>query len=177
MAQRYTGLPANLMREDLERSLTGLWDSFAPRVLAGRPFPAVNVWEEDDAFVLEAEVPGIRPENLEITVVGSEVTIRGQRPEPAQNGATYHRRERGVGTFTRVLRLPADIDADNVQARLENGVLELRLPKHPSAKPRKIQVAASDQSQGEPEVRQNVSKQTDSGQPTKGQQGQPNKNK
>ena len=80
---------------------------------------------------------------MEITVVDNEQSIKIDRPEVEQEGVTYHRRERSVGTFNRVLRLPVEVDADRVSAELRNGVLAIELPKVESARPRKIQVTAA----------------------------------
>lgn len=115
---------------------------FAP----GRVFPALNVWEQGDELYAEAEIPGLKGEDLDITVVGNELTIKGQRQEAPIDGSVFHRRERGAGAFTRVVRLPAEIDASKVQATLHDGVLTLKLPKAESAKARKIQVTT--QSEG-----------------------------
>jgi HSP20 family protein len=114
----------------------------AARLVAGRGFPAVNVWEDTENLFVEAEVPGLKAADLDITVVGDELTIKGQRPEESQSEAAYHRRERGVGSFTRVVRLSSEVTPDKVQAALNDGVLLLTLPKAEIAKPRKIQVKA-----------------------------------
>jgi HSP20 family protein len=78
-------------------------------------------------------------------VVGNELVIQGRRMDLDEEGVSYHRRERGVGEFKRVLRLPVEVDADKVEATLHDGVLLVKLPKAAAAKPRKIQVAASGQ--------------------------------
>jgi HSP20 family protein len=133
------------LRAQFDRQLPNLWDSLSyvtPRV-AGHPFPALNVWEEGDNYFAEAEVPGLKNENLEISVVGNELTIQGSRGDESQDGGSYHRRERGVGEFTRVLQLPVDISTDGVTANLQGGVLTIKLPKSEAAKPRKIQVNAN----------------------------------
>jgi HSP20 family protein len=113
---------------------------FANRVLDTRPFPAVNVWDDGEDLVAEAELPGLQNEEIDITVVGSELTIKGERKDAAQEGTSFHRRERGTGAFTRVLRLPVEVDAERVQAALRDGVLTVRMPKAEAAKPRKINV-------------------------------------
>ncbi len=105
-------------------------------------FPALNVWQDGDNLLAEAELPGVKSEDLEISVVGSELTIHGRRPESNDEGTSFHRRERGAGEFTRVVRLPVEVDPDKVQASLQDGVLRLTLPKAEAAKPRKIQVNA-----------------------------------
>ena len=106
----------------------------------GHSFPALNAWETEDALFVEAELPGLSQNDLELEIIGSELTIKGHRPEIKQQGESYHRQERGTGSFLRRLRLPFDVDTANVEARLENGVLQIRLPKAEAAKPRKIKV-------------------------------------
>ena len=104
-------------------------------------FPALNVWEQDDALFVEAELPGLGLEDLEIFVTGqNQLTIKGERKPAAPDNAMQHRLERPFGQFVRTLTLPFPVDDSAVDARLENGVLTLRLPKHEAAKPRKIKV-------------------------------------
>lgn len=103
-------------------------------------YPALNLWEQDQELVAEAELPGVRQEDLEISVVGAELTIKGRRPEFTDNGLTLHRRERGSGEFVRVVRLPVEIDAEKVQATLNDGVLRITLPKAEAVRPKKIEV-------------------------------------
>ncbi len=100
------------------------------------------MWEYGDHLYAEAELPGLKSEDLDVSVVGGDLTIRGHRGSEPQEGTSYHRRERGTGEFTRVLRLPIEVDADKVEATLTNGVLLVKLPKAESAKPKKIKVAA-----------------------------------
>lgn len=104
--------------------------------------PALNVWEDEAGYHLEAELPGMKLEELEITVLGNELTIKGERKAVPQEGVAYHLRERGAGVFSRLLRFPSELDAEKAQARLENGILALDLPRHASARPRKIEVKA-----------------------------------
>jgi len=137
--------PLNQLRNEFDRQFSEWWGNLAdvaPRAVTGRAFPAINVWEQGDTLFAEAEVPGLKSENLEIAVVGSELTIKGDRPDGGQNGQTFHRRERGVGPFTRVLRLPVEVDAARVGASMTDGVLSITLPKHEAARPRKIQVSS-----------------------------------
>jgi HSP20 family protein len=139
------GFPVVQLRGEVDR----LYDEFfgpesaLQRSLAtSRAFPALNVWQEGDNILAEAELPGLKSEDIEISVVGNELTIKGRRPETKDEGTAFHRRERGTGEFTRVVRLPVEVDADKVQASLQDGVLRLTLPKAEAAKPRKIQVNA-----------------------------------
>jgi HSP20 family protein len=105
-------------------------------------YPAINVWESGDSLFAEAEVPGLKSEDIDISVVGNDLTVRGQRPAPMQEGVAYHRQERGTGQFNRVLRLPAEVDAARVEATLNDGVLLIQMPKAESAKPKKIKINA-----------------------------------
>jgi|SwirhirootsSR3_FD_contig_61_3804677_length_635_multi_3_in_0_out_0_1 HSP20 family protein len=128
------------LREELDRHFSTLVENL-PSVNS-RTFPAVNVWEENDNLHAEAEVPGMTVEDFSISVVGRELTISGERKDRGDESTTYHRRERGTGPFTRVIRLPFDVDSSRVEANLRDGVLQITLPKSEAAKPRKIQVNA-----------------------------------
>ncbi len=104
-------------------------------------YPAVNVWEDADKVFVEAELPGLDLKDLEIYVTGgNQLTLKGERKPCAPEKGLWHRQERVFGKFSRSLTLPFNVDADKVDARFENGVLLVTLPKHESAKPRKINV-------------------------------------
>jgi HSP20 family protein len=106
-------------------------------------FPPVNVWEDADAVHVEAELPGLNLNDLEIYVTGgNQLTIKGERKQELPEKSVRHREERAFGSFSRVLTLPFPVNADKVEARFENGVLQVTLPKHEAAKPRKIAVKA-----------------------------------
>lgn len=105
-------------------------------------YPALNAWEDDAGYYVEAELPGIELADLEIVVVGGQLTIKGERKAPTVEKGAWHRRERAFGSFTRVLDLPAAVDSDRVEAKLTNGVLLVSLPKSEKARPRKIEVKA-----------------------------------
>lgn len=125
----------------VRREMSELFDSvFNGHEARARTFPALNIWEEGDHLFAEAELPGLGMEDIELFVVGSELTIKGQRKPMAEENANYHRRERGVGEFCRTVTLPVEIDADKVEATLKNGVLTVKLPKAEAARPRKISV-------------------------------------
>jgi HSP20 family protein len=106
-------------------------------------FPALVVSERGSDFVVEAELPGMKLDDIELLVMGDELTIKGERKEPSLAGAREHRRERAFGTFYRAIRLPVEVEADAVKASLENGVLTVTLPKAKAALPRKIEVKAA----------------------------------
>jgi HSP20 family protein len=106
-------------------------------------FPAVNMWEEDDQVLVEAELPGQDLAALEIYVTGgNQLTIKGDRKVNSSEKGMWHRHERNHGAFSRTVALPFLVNADKVEARLENGVLVIKLAKHESARPRKILVKA-----------------------------------
>jgi HSP20 family protein len=101
--------------------------------------PEVNIFETKDGFVLEAEMPGVSKEGLEITVEGNEVTIIGRRQAAPLPGEALFR-ESSTADFRRVFELDPAIDTTKVKARIEQGVLTLELPKSERVKPRKITV-------------------------------------
>ncbi|MBB3206136.1 HSP20 family protein [Rhodopirellula rubra] len=106
-------------------------------------FPALNVWGDNDNLYAEAELPGFALDDLEIYVIGNQLTIKGERRPPEHDGGTWHRQERGYGKFSRMIELPGDIDADRVSAELNNGVLHVTLPKCEAVKPRRIEVTSN----------------------------------
>jgi HSP20 family protein len=112
-------------------------------ILGGRSFPAVNMWEDGECMYAEAEIPGVPMSDIEVNVVGNELSIKGQRKCVCGEEVTFHRRERGIGEFSRFLTLPVAIDADKVEAVLKNGVLKIKLPKAEAARPRRIEVKTS----------------------------------
>jgi len=106
-------------------------------------FPPLNVWEEDDQVHVTAELPGLNLNDLEMYVTGgNQLTLKGERKPCTPEKGVWHRQERAFGSFSRSLTLPFAVDADKVEARLENGVLQVKLTKHESARPRKIPVKA-----------------------------------
>ena len=120
---------------------SSLWDADGSG--AATRLPSINVWETEAAYHAEIELPGVSNEDLEIAVDGNEVTVKAEVSHELPEGATCHRQERFQGTFHRVLRLPVDIDAENIDAHLCDGVLALELPKLEVSAPRKIKVRAS----------------------------------
>ncbi|GBE03325.1 spore protein SP21 [bacterium BMS3Abin09] len=122
------------MRQSLSR------DSF--RHSSG--FPAINTWVSSDDSVVTTEIPGVDPANIDISVVGRTVTLRGsRRADELQEDESYHRRERWSGEFSKAIELPFNIEADKVTAKFNNGVLYLTLPKAEAEKPRKIEIKSS----------------------------------
>jgi len=127
------------MRQEVDR----LFDLFAPGTepFLSRVYPALNLTEEGDNLFVRAELPGVKPESLDISVVEGKLLIRGERKIEAEDPKTnYHRRERDAGFFRRTIPLPARVDSNKVSASLKNGVLTITLPKSEEAKPKKIAV-------------------------------------
>jgi len=109
----------------------------------GGTYPPVNVWEEGDNVYAEAELPGMQLDYLEVYVSdGNQLTIQGERQPVASEKGVWHRQERGFGKFSRVLTLPVVVDADKVEARFDQGVLRVTMPKSEAARPRRITVKA-----------------------------------
>ncbi|MCA9103764.1 MAG: Hsp20/alpha crystallin family protein [Planctomycetales bacterium] len=129
------------LREQMDRLFGDLSRSSLYNLGQQPSFPLLNVWEEDEAIIAEAEVPGVADENLEVVATGNELTIRGERQAPNGEDSTYHRRERPTGKFSRTVRLAVDIESSRVEASLSNGVLRVILRKAEAAQPRTIPVS------------------------------------
>jgi HSP20 family protein len=107
-------------------------------------FPAINVSQDSDAVFVRAELPGIKVDDLEISMENDTLTIAGERSFAKDDeGVSYHRREREWGAFRRSFTLPTRVDSDKVQARYTDGTLTVTLPKAAEAKPRQISVQAN----------------------------------
>ena len=106
-----------------------------------REYPAVNLWSSGNDVVLTAEIPGVEPNNLDISVQDNNLTLRGSRKaDTLKQGEVYHRQERTSGSFVRTVQLPFEVNADKVQAKLDKGILHLTLPRAEADKPKKIEV-------------------------------------
>lgn len=131
--------------DKLQREMNRLFSDFYPRRIRTAPsYPAVNIWTSEDNAFVTAEMPGIKSEDIDISIVDDTVTLSGTRePEELDEGTRYHRRERGFGKFTRNIQLPFNVDVNHVEAVFENGVLQISLPRAEADKPRKIAVQTS----------------------------------
>ena len=106
--------------------------------------PAVDIFDQDDAIVLRAELPGLTPEDIDIEIDDSVLTLKGERRfQDAVEEGRFYRLERAYGHFQRSVSLPQGVRADEISASFENGVLTVRVPKADEVKPRKIAVAAA----------------------------------
>jgi HSP20 family protein len=117
-------------------------------IMRGAWSPSVDILENKDSIVLEAELPGMSPEDVNISIENNILTIQGERSfENKQNKENYHRVERSYGSFTRSFTLPPTVSSEGVNAEFENGVLRLTLAKREEAKPRRIEIKAGGGSQ------------------------------
>ena len=111
----------------------------------GTPFPPVNLYESARGYVLTAEIPGVKSEDLDVSVEGERVTIGGERTieYPSDGSTSLHRRERQAGVFRRAFNLPEPADPEKTEAICRHGILMVRIPKAESQKPRRISVRGS----------------------------------
>jgi HSP20 family protein len=146
--RRFLGMPGWDFRsqygelERVRRQMDRLFEGLAgqgQRTTAG-VFPLVNLTENKDNFFVRAELPGMSSNELAIQATANSVSISGEREIPAEQAARYHRRERESGRFSRVVSLPQEINPDQVEAGLVDGILTVTLPKAEIAKPRQISV-------------------------------------
>ncbi len=110
----------------------------------------LDVSETEDAYIVKASIPGVNPDDIDITLTDNVLTIKAEiKEEKEVEEAKYHLRERRFGVFSRSITLPTAVDADKVEAVYENGVLTLTIPKAEEVKPRKIEVHAHKMIEGE----------------------------
>lgn len=151
--RRLTGWPTSDLEspfEELERMRRQV-DMLSNRISGGMlrepfagVFPLINVTEDNDNYYIRAELPGIKAADLEISVTGDTLSISGERRISAENdNIKYHRRERESGKFSRIVRLPAQVDVKKVEAGSAHGILTVILPKAEIAKPKQITVKPS----------------------------------
>jgi HSP20 family protein len=131
------------LREEMNDLLSRFWTTASEPFGLAEWSPPLDLSETGDAVLVHVELPGVDPKEVEISVTGDVLTIRGEKKdETAEKGRHYHRVERRYGSFTRSLTLPAAVDADGVEAKIRSGILELRLPKKEEARARRVEVRA-----------------------------------
>ena len=106
-------------------------------------FPLVNVFSNNEGYVVRVEAPGLQLDHVSIESHGRTLTLKGERVLKTPEGGSFHRRERRSGTFARSVQIPADGDVTRAHASYQHGMLTLRVPKRAEAKPRQISVKAS----------------------------------
>jgi HSP20 family protein len=113
-------------------------------LMRGAWSPQVDIFENRNEIVLEAELAGMKPEDVNISIENNVLTIHGERKfEKKDEGDNFHRVERAYGSFTRSFTLPPTVSSENANAEFENGVLRLTLAKREEAKPRRIEIKAT----------------------------------
>jgi HSP20 family protein len=141
-----TESPIVALRNEMDR----LFDAFVrepfgavdwPFVGQGRWSPTIDIAESDQEVTVRAELPGIDPKDLDVSVSGNQLVLTGEKKESSEHqGKDYYQSESRYGSFRRSVRLPDGVDAENVDAQYANGVLTLHLKKTPSAVPKRIEV-------------------------------------
>lgn len=125
------------MQDEISRTLAGF---AGPR---NREFPPMNLWAGEDGVVVTAQVPGVDVDSIRITVHRNTLTVSGGRPADTEECAEPIRRERPTGPFSRTVALPFVVDADQVTARSDAGILHITLPRPEADRPRRIQIATA----------------------------------
>ncbi len=141
---RYSPLGVSELQNQINRLFSD-WDNIDSSAATAGWIPTVDIQEFDTRFQLYVDVPGVNPDNIDITLNNGVLTISGERERPSmpEGESTINRRnERGHGQFHRRFILPDTVDADNVKASNHNGVLEISIPKQAKAQPRRIKIAA-----------------------------------
>ena len=151
----------NLVKFDPFRELRGLQDDMnrlfmtnfsrgadQEGFMSGAWNPSVDIFENKDSLVLEAELPGLNRDDIDLSIENNIITISGSRRfEKKDENDSYHRVERSYGSFTRSFTLPQTVSSENVTAEFNNGVLRVSLPKREETKARKINIAGGDASE------------------------------
>lgn len=133
--------PFRELQREMGRLLEGLDPFQALRNV--RQYPPINIYDAGDSYVLSAQLPGHAPGDVELSITGGDLTIRGERKRPeGVKDDSYRRQERPVGRWARTITLPDRVDGDHVTASFTNGILTVNLPKAEGAKPRHIAVTA-----------------------------------
>ncbi len=134
------------LRDEIFRSFDSFFASrpqlaFLPGISA-RSYPLLNIYEDAETFKVHAIAPGLDKEKLDVSVLGNQLTISGEKKKIDKDikAEQWHRRERAEGRFIRTIELPSDIDEEKVEATYKNGILEIVLPKAEDARPKKVNV-------------------------------------
>jgi len=144
MYRRYFNMPVLREFEELQREMNRLFSAYLPSTLRSpMGYPAMNIYTNEEEALITAELPGVNPEDLELSVINDTLTIKGERKEETlPEGACCYRQERTYGNFTRSIELPFKVDANKVKAVFEKGILTVTLPRAEEDKPKKIAVKA-----------------------------------
>jgi len=144
--------------EEMERRFDEVFGrQFLPSVLRRLPTeqmtwtPALDIFEKGDKFVVKAEIPGMKEDDIHVSVEGDMLTIRGEKKTESEvKEEDYYRSERSYGSFFRSVALPSTVDAGKIEADYEDGVLEVTLSKKPEVKPKKVTVKKKEKASKQP---------------------------
>ena len=126
------------LQEEMDRAVGGY------RLGTSREFPPINLWTGEEGVVVTAEVPGMDPEDIDITVHQNTLTLKGSRElGETDKDIVFHRRERNYGSTGRTVVLPFTVDPDKVEARFDDGILTVHLPRPEADKPKRILISRS----------------------------------
>jgi HSP20 family protein len=134
------------LHDEMNRLFTGITPATADQgeFIRGAWSPNVDIYEDQDRLIVEAELPGMNRDDFELSVENNVLTLKGERKfEKKTEGDNYHRVERSYGAFTRQFTLPQTVTADGATADFENGVLRVALPKREETKARKIEISGT----------------------------------
>ncbi len=144
--------PVRRLRSEMDELFGNFFEEFPLSAVWGRNpagfgefgggFPALNLSEDEKNLYAEVEVPGMKMDDLEVSVLGDQLTVKGKVEQASESGdkVTWHRRERRSGSFSRAVTLPVEIDADKVHAELNHGILKVSMPRAASVLPKRIEV-------------------------------------
>lgn len=140
--------PAKMIN-DMRNLMENLWESTfdldTNRVFTSQWLPAIDIKEEKDKFLIAADLPGVDPKNIEISVENNVLTLKGKREEThEETKGSYYRMERTQGQFYRQFTLPSAVDSAHIIAKSKQGVLELTIPKNKQKEVKKIEVKVED---------------------------------
>jgi len=128
------------IRQGFDQLSRSMLSSEAPYTNA-TVYPPINMYEDAEQLIIKAELPGISPDDMDISIEGETLTLQGKRQRRQDDEQlSYHRREIALGSFSRAIALPTKIDSDHISAKLANGILTITLAKAAEVKPRKISV-------------------------------------
>lgn len=134
-------VPFNEFRREMDRLIDNFVGGVGPRLpFRGYGQPAIDVWETRDALHIEADLPGLTMNEVEVQVLGNELTVKGRWTPNQADDVSYLRQERRHGDFIRAVQLPSEVNTESVSAVLKNGLLSIVLPKSSTAKSQKINV-------------------------------------
>jgi HSP20 family protein len=122
----------NRLRRDMDRLFSRMWSSFGIPLLPGEAagIPSIDLFERQDTLMVKAELPGINPEDLDISIIGTTLTVSGvKREKTVEKSAYHHRVERRLGSFSRSVRLPCRVRVEDIKATYKKGILQIIMPK------------------------------------------------